>query len=149
MLNFKRLRFFPVIRTTKNTVFASLSLGLLAKFFQKGKFFLKSKIVYLVTAIFLRKILLFSSFTNLILLVNKKPRYFNEILNSITTSGITTYEHPFQNTTVNEVSRPTRFTFPYIVFTHNKPYGKIKNKQKGRLKRKISKKIVQINKILD
>lgn len=149
MLNFKRLRFFPLIRTTKNVIFTSLSLGLLAKFFQKGKFFLKSKIAYLVTAVFLRKILLFSNFSNLILLINKKPRYFNEILNSLSTSSIATYVHPFQNTTVNEVSDTSRFIFPYIVFTHNKPYGRVKTKQRGRLKRKISKKIVQINKILD
>ena len=35
------------------------------------------------------------------------------------------------------------------MFINNKPYNKIKKKKKGRLKRKITKRLVQINKILD
>jgi len=149
VLNFKRLRFFPILRTLQNELFSSLSLGLLAKFFQKGKFFLKSKIVYLAVASLLRKILLFANFSEFVLIINRKPKYFNEILNSITEPSVTTYKDPFQDRFVNEFEKRQNFVFPYILFTNNKPYGLVKTKQKGRLKRKITKKIIQINKILD
>ena len=148
-LNFKRLRFFPSIRTLQNEIFTSLSLGLLAKYFDKGKFFIKSKIVYLVTALFLRKILLFANFKKFILIINRKPKYFHEILNALNEQSIATYQHPFSSSGVNESMSPKTFVFPYVLFTNNKPYGYTKVKQKGRLKRKISKKIVSINKILD
>jgi hypothetical protein len=148
-LNFKRLRFFPSLRTLQNEIFTSLSLGLLAKYFNKGKFFIKSKIVYLVTALFLRKILLFANFKKLNLVINRKPKYFHEILNTLSESSISTYKNPFDSSWVNESASPRAFVFPYILFTNNKSYGATKVKQKGRLKRKISKKIVAINKILD
>jgi len=149
MLNFKRLRFFPVLRTIQNELFSSMSLGLLAKFFQKGKFFLKSKIVYLAVSSLLRKILMFSGFSSLILFINRKPKYFNEVLNSITEPTVTVYKDPFGEKFINEFASKKFFVFPYVLFTNNKPYGLVKTKQRGRLKRKINKKIVQINKILD
>jgi hypothetical protein len=149
VLNFKRRRFFPIIRTLRNEIFLSLSMGLFASFFKKGKFFLKSKIVYLTTALFLRKVLLFSNFKNMFLLVNRIPKYFTEIMSTLNEPVINLYKDPFSNNIINEQLNNVSFTFPYIMFTNNKPYGLVKTKQKGRLKRKISKKIVLMNRILD
>ena len=149
LLNFKRLRFFPLIKTLTNQIFISLSLGLLAKFFQKGKFFLKSKIVYLTLTLFLRKVLIFSLFKKLILVINKKPKYFLDILTHLSSISVTQYKHPFSHDLVNENKISNPFLFTYMIFTNNKPYGIVKTKQKGRLKRKINKKIIQLNKILD
>jgi len=39
--------------------------------------------------------------------------------------------------------------FSYIYFFNNKPYGVLKRKKKGRLKRKITKKLTLLNSILD
>jgi hypothetical protein len=149
LLNFKRLRFFPNLRTRQNEILTSLSLGLFAKYFNKGKFFLKSKIVYLVVSLFLRKIMLFANFRKLILIINRKPKYFHEILNALSETSIAIYKNPFDNSWTNEAKLFNPFQFPYILFTNNKPYGAMKLKQRGRLKRKINRKIILINKILD
>ena len=48
-LNFKRKRFFPLIRNLQGTTFFNTSLGILAKYLQKGKFFTKKKNCFLVS----------------------------------------------------------------------------------------------------
>jgi hypothetical protein len=102
-LNFKRLRFFPGFKTTKGTDFTHLSLGLLNSYFRKGKFFLKSKIVYLALASFFRKILIFSGIKTFFLHINRNPKYFLEILNTLLEPVINTYQNPFNLTkSVNE-----------------------------------------------
>ena len=35
------------------------------------------------------------------------------------------------------------------MFINNKPYGVVKNKQKGRLKRKITKRLISMNRMTD
>lgn len=149
-LNFKRLRFFPGFKTTKGTDFAHLSLGLLNSHFRKGKFFLKSKIVYLALASFFRKILIFSGIKTFFLHINRNPKYFLEILNTLLEPVINTYQNPFNvGKTINEQQWNPSFLFHSVIFTNPKPYGKVKVKQKGRLKRKISSRIISINRVLD
>lgn len=148
-LNFTRQRFFPTIRTVTGETYFSLSLGLLSKFLLKGKSFTKSKTVFILLASFLRKILLFSSFRNLYLFVNKTPLYFKEIMSTINDSVINIYKNPFSDNLVAEKEITNPFLFPVIVFTNNKPYGFMKSKQKGRLKRKISRRLTMINRVLD
>ena len=149
-LNFKRLRFFPGFKTTKGTDFTHLSLGLLNSYFRKGKFFLKSKIVYLALASFFRKILIFSGIKTFFLHINRNPKYFLEILNTLLEPVINTYQNPFNLTkSVNEQDWNPSFLFHSVIFTNPKPYGKVKVKQKGRLKRKINSRIISINRVLD
>lgn len=148
-LNFTRSRFFPTLRTILGETYFFLSLGLLSKFLLKGKSFTKSKTVFILLASFLRKVLLFSSFKNLYLFVNKTPLYFKEIMSTINDSVVNIYKNPFSNSLVTEKEINNPFIFPVIVFTNNKPYGFMKAKQKGRLKRKISRRLTMINRVLD
>jgi len=149
-LNFKRLRFFPGFKTTGGTDFVHLSLGLLNSYFRKGKFFLKSKIVYLALANFFRKLLIFSGIKSFFLHINRSPKYFLEILNTILEPVVSMYQNPFNiNTLVNEQQWNPSFTFHSVLFTNPKPYGKVKVKQKGRLKRKINSRIFMLNRVLD
>jgi hypothetical protein len=62
---------------------------------------------------------------------------------------VSVYKNPFSNNLVNEKEVPNPFTFPMIIFTNNKPYGFQKSKQKGRLKRKIARRLTMINRVLD
>lgn len=102
-LNFKRLRFFPGLKTTSGTDFAHFSLGLLNSYFRKGKFFLKSKIVYLALANFFRKLLIFSGIKSFFLHVNRTPKYFLEILNTVLEPVVSVYQNPFNtNSLINE-----------------------------------------------
>ena len=149
-LNFKRLRFFPGFKTTSGTNFAHLSLGLLSSFFRKGKFFIKSKISYLSLASFFRKLLIFSGIKTFFLQINRNPKYFLEILNTLLEPVISSYKNPFNiNATINEQTWNPSFVFHSVIFTNSKPYGKVKVKQKGRLKRKISSRIIKLNRVLD
>ena len=149
-LNFKRLRFFPGFKTTKGVDFTHLSLGLLNSYFRKGKFFLKSKIVYLALASFFRKILIFSGIKTFFLHINRNPKYFLEILNTLLEPVINTYQNPFSiGKTINEQQWNPSFLFHSVIFTNPKPYGKVKVKQRGRLKRKINSRIISINRVLD
>ena len=148
-LNFSRNKFFPTVRTLAGETYFFLSLGLLAKFLLKNKAFTKSKTVFLLLASFLRKVLLFSSLKNMYLFVNKTPLFFKEIMSTINDPVVSVYKNPFTNTLVNEKEVPNPFTFPMIVFTNNKPYGTVKVKRKGRLKRKIARRLTMINRVLD
>jgi hypothetical protein len=148
-LNFTRNRFFPTLRTVLGETYFFLSLGLLSKYLLKGKSFTKSKTVFILLASFLRKVLLFSSFKNLYLFINKTPLYFKEIMSTINDSVVNIYKNPFTDNLITEKDIPNPFNFPVIVFTNNKPYGFMKAKQKGRLKRKISRRLTVINKVLD
>ena len=80
----------------------------------------------------------------------KIPKYFKDILRVITTNTNVLYRNPFNTEVlINEKSSPINIEFLYIYFFNNKPYGVVKRKKKGRLKRKISKKVVLLNNILD
>jgi len=75
--------------------------------------------------------------------------YFKEIMAAINDPVISIYKNPFANSLVNEKEVVNPFSFPIIVFTNNKPYGFMKTKQRGRLKRKIAKRLIMINRVLD
>ena len=152
VLNFKRLRFFPLSRphTSGDTIFTT-SLGCIARFLNKGKSHTKKKSVFLLVASLLRKILLYTGLSDMHLYINRIPLYFQEILNQIYTPTKSLYYHPFfQQKLVDESDDNIRsFDFKYVSFINTKSYGYIKWKKKGRLKRKITKRVFSINRVID
>ena len=151
-LNFTRGKFFPSVRSFfKGNVFVTLSLGLFWKYFMKPKCFKKSKTMYLTAASFLRKILLYCSLTHVYLYVNRTPRYFNEILAKLNEPSISVYNHPLieQPVEVVEQELPVNFVFSALMFFGNKKYGLLKPRKRGRLKRKIFRRLVAANRVLD
>ena len=149
LLNFKRNRFFPSILNFKGNSYINLSLGIFFKYFLKPKPFKISKQMYILLITFLRKIILYANIKNLSLFLKKTPKYLNELLNHLINPTISFYNHPFSGATVDEKQSKPVFTWSNITFLNNKPYGKIKYKKKGRLKRKILKRITQLNSISD
>jgi len=147
--NFSRNRFFPTIRTLTGETYLFLSLGLFMKFFTKSKSFMKSKAMYLLLASFLRKVLMFSSFKILYLIVKKTPVYLKEMMSTLNDSVVSIYKNPFSGDLVDEKTFHTPFKFSMFFFLNNKAYGKVKVKKKGRLKRKITKRLVLLNRITD
>jgi hypothetical protein len=151
-LNFRRIRFFPFLkREGKTPVFFNSSLGMLSNFFSKSKSFLRQKASYLLSASFLRKVMLYLGLKQLTLVIRGIPLYLQEILSTMLTPSKKTYDHPLRSPqqVVDENTRPHRFGFEYVIFTSLKPHSIMKRKKKGRLKRKIAKKIVLLNNILD
>ena len=148
-LNYKRNRFFPNIHTLKGDNYITLSLGMFMKFFLKSKSFLRSKSMYLILSSFLRKILIFSKFKSLILTISKTPLFLKEILSSLNEPVISIYKNPFNEEYINEKSIINRFKFSFILFLNNVAFTKRKLKKKGRLKRKITKRIILSNRVVD
>lgn len=148
-LNFKRKRFFPLIRDITGTTFFNTSLGILAKYLQKGKFFTKKKVVFLLVSSLIRKMLLYSSLDNLILMIKRTPMYLQDILSTINNPVSSIYNNPYTKKEVNEFKLNNNFKFTNVVFTTTKPYGPVKTKNAGRLKRKITKKLVLIGRVTD
>lgn len=152
VLNFKRLRFFPLARPhlAGETIF-NTSLGCVSKFLNKGKSHTKKKAVFLLTASLLRKVLLYSSLVDIHLYINRTPLYFQEIMNQMHTPTKALYYHPFfKQTLVDESKENIRsFDLKYVSFTNTRSYGYTRWKKKGRLKRKISKRVFSINRVID
>jgi hypothetical protein len=84
------------------------------------------------------------------MIITKTPAYLKEIMDSINSPVIATYANPFNaEITINEKTTVNPFKFSFFMFLNNKPYGKVKVKKKGRLKRKITKRLTKMNKVLD
>jgi len=149
MFNFKRNRFFPSLFDRKSGIYLNLSLGLFSQYFNKGKFFIKSKQVYLVVAGFLRKVLLFSDIKRLVFLVKGTPIYLQELLTTLNNPVINLYKHPFADHTINENFVKPKFRFLMFLFINNRSYSFSKTRKRGRVKRKISKRVTSINRVID
>ena len=149
ILNFRKSRFFPSLTNLKGRLFSTMSLGMFSKFFNKGKSFIKNKSVFLLIAGFLRKLILFSEIKGAMLQVKRVPLYFKEILSALHDPVVSFYKNPFTGQIINESEEKNTFKFTSFMFINNKPYGKVKNKQKGRLKRKITKRLISINRMVD
>jgi hypothetical protein len=126
VLNFKRLRFFPLARPhlSGETIF-NTSLGCVSKFLNKGKSYLKKKSVFLLAATLLRRILLYSSLSSMHLVVARTPQYFQEILSQLHAPSNTLYHHPFLTHKIVDESGDgsQTFDFKYISFIQTKSYG--------------------------
>jgi hypothetical protein len=149
LLNFYKKGFFPVLSTLSGRTYINSSLGMFARFFNKGKSFVRKKFSFLVSASYLRKILVYSSVTDLLLIVKKIPLYFAEIMSTLQTPGIPLYDHPFTGQPVDEMLIFPEFRFRMFLFFNNKNYGVHKTKTRGRLKRKIARRLFKLNNILD
>ena len=148
-LNFKRNRIFPSLSNSKKKNYFNISLGMFSKFFNKPKGFLKNKQVYLLLTNFIKKVIVYTSIKHIILFIKKLPKYFNEIINNIELPSNSLYNNPFTNEIVDEKIQKNYFNWVNIFFLNNRPFGLVKLKKKGRLKRKIKRKIILINQIND
>lgn len=149
-LSFKRNRFFPYFDMTsfRQTIFNN-SLGILSKRFSTKKSFLRGKSSYIMSASFIRRLLIFIRVVRLNLFFLKRPKYLKDILATINTSVNVFYQHPYRSETVNEKELFLPIYFEYINFINNKAYGPVKRKKQGRLKRKISKRVILYNNVAD
>lgn len=150
VLNYKRFRFFPLIRDSYGQTLFNCSLGIMSKFLNKGKSFTKKKAVYLLLFSLIRKVLLYSKIGNMILVLNRTPKYLQEFMSTLNTPSVSIYSNPFKPTNLlSESNKDTYFDFKYVQVLTSKSYGYIKIGKKGRLKRKISRRVLLSNRVLD
>jgi len=123
---------------------------LFLKFFTKTKSFIKNKLLYLLLIGFLKKILLYSLFKNIIIFFKQKPLYLTDILNIIMTPAVNLYKNPLNfHKIIDERFLGNTFSIVFMVFLNTKKYNIQKIKKKGKIKRKIFKKIILINRLID
>jgi len=149
-LNYAKKRFFPQLKNTfsQQTLFNN-SLGITSKRFSKSKKFLKSKTSYMFSASYIRRLLTYLNIKDMYLVIRKIPTFLKDIIRVILSPTNVLYKNPYLNEVVNEKQLNIQFSFSYVFFFNNKPYGVVKKKKRGRLKRKIMKRVILLNNIID
>ena len=150
VLSFKKSRLFITLKNFFKKNITSLSSGLFIKFFEKKKSFKKNKTIKLLMIKYLRKLLIISKITTLALLVKKTPIFLTELLNLMNTPISHKFLNPIDGKlTEEDLKSFTSFKFLYFIFLQNKSFCKNKLRLKGRIKRKILRKITLENRLAD
>lgn len=148
---FKRGRFFVNLTNfnkTKNYLF--ISTGMFIQYFQYKKSLRKNKILKVLIAKYLRKFLLILQLKYVSLHFSSTPVMLQEILTNLITPLIKPLKNPLTLKTIDEDQSFTfRFTFLYFFFQKSKNFGIFKLKKKGRVKRRILRKLIKVNNVLD
>lgn len=143
-------RFYINLRSYTNINYFSLAVGLLLKFFKYKKSLKKTKTFKFLLVKFFRKLLITTNMQRFVLFFKRSPVLLNEVIRFLTQPLIAPFYDPVRDRTVLEdENKPYLLQVHYIYFLKSVSYTKMKNKQKGRLKRKITKKIVRKNRIVD
>jgi hypothetical protein len=87
---------------------------------------------------------------NVILIIKKNPVFLIEIINLINSPIAHKFIDPVENRTIEENNKNSLMVkFLYYIFMENKNFTKNKTPLRGRIKRKILRKVVFENKIID
>jgi len=132
--------------------YLSLSVGLFLKFFKNKKSFKKNKLIKILLIKYLRKLLIVSEIKDIFLYVKKTPVFFTELLKTLTTPVICPFIHPQTGKMYDDIKLNSNVLFPnikYLIFSKTKAYGYMKGPKKGRLKRKITRRIIRMNRMPD
>ena len=156
-LKFKKNRLFVNIYNSNNVNYLSLTLGLFLKYFKKKKAFKKNTLLKLLMMRFLRKMFVTLTFTNMYLRVRGAPVEFTKLLSTLNKPIIHLYTDPFTGRFIDEKSPEYQtlleqnppFLTPYIHFIKNKSYTFLKTRKRGRVKRKIRRRLVKLNNLTD
>ena len=129
-----------------------LSPGLFLKYFRYQKCLKKTKLMKLLVVKYARKLLLVSQIVEIHFWVRGVPSLFSELFRVFFTPVVTPFKHPLTMQPyydVEETKKQTPF-FP-ISITHNrtKPYNYMKVKRRGRLKRKVMRRLMSKSRVCD
>jgi hypothetical protein len=127
-----------------------LSPGLLLKYFQRKKSLKKNKSMRLLMMRFLRKLLILVKLPIIHIAVRGVPLFLDLLLAMVLKPIAHPFLNPFTGATIDEVQdRKARLNFSDVTFTKNKPYGYQKDRKKGRVKRKIRRRLVRLTSVID
>lgn len=97
-----------------------------------------------------RKIFLISKIKKLFLIVKNNPTFLMEFLKNLNTPIIHKFLNPYTNEFIDETeSQSYNFKIVYFMFFKNVGFTKKKMKQRGRIKRKIARKLILKNQLID
>lgn len=159
--NKKKLTLYRLILTCKNNKlfinlndnlkinYLFLSTGFFIKYFDKKKFFKKNKTLRIVMIKYLRKMFLLVKLPQTILILKKNPIFFLEFLNLFHQPILYKFNEPLTNREIIDEGSDVITNFLYFIFLNTENFTSNKTKKKGRVKRKIYRKIVIRNAMID
>lgn len=128
-----------------------LAPGFFIKFFEKKKSLKNNKSFKILAARYLRKLYLFIKIKYSIFHVKKTPACLLEFLSSLNSPIIHKFYDPFTNKLIEEklsFKKPL-INVSYFIFSKNIDFSNNKIQKKGRVKRKITRKLILENSIPD
>ena len=130
----------------------SISLGIFLKFYKNRRPLKRSKLFKLLLVKFVRKLIVLANIKAVKFFIKGVPIFFLELYKALTTPSVHNYsisrtDFPYK---VRNLSDPL-FTFVVTnyIFLKTKPYGGLKARRRGRVKRKILKRLVKKNAVKD
>jgi len=148
--NFRFNKFFISILNSKGRLYTSLTVSIFLKFFQNKKSLKKNKLLKLLLTKYLRKLLIITNIKNIHLYIKKTPIHIYEIWNLLISPLPKPFFNPLKGTNVIEsINKHYNLNIKYVFFQKNKSYTTMKVCRKGRLKRKIQKRIIKLNQTKD
>jgi hypothetical protein len=120
------------------------------QYFQYKKSLRKNKVLKILIAKYLRKFFLILQIKYIALHFSSTPILLQEIILNLTNPLIKPLKNPITLKTIDE-DQPFqfRFTFLYFFFQKSRNFGTFKLRRKGRVKRRIMRKLIKINNVLD
>jgi len=104
----------------------------------------------MILARYIRKLYLLIKFKHTIFFIKKIPTYLLEIINILNTPIIHKFLNPFSETVIEEPNtKKNIFNINYFIFFKNIDFSNNKIRQKGRIKRKVTRKMILENSIID
>jgi hypothetical protein len=150
ILTFRNNKIFVNINDRLKRNYFFLSTGLFIKFFEKKKLFRKSKIIRTILIKYLRKLFLLANLPRVVLLIKKNPIFFVDFLNLFNQQIPYKFNEPLTNREILDDESTLYVTkFLYFIFLNTEDFTRNKTKKRGRVKRKISRKIVSRNTVVD
>lgn len=150
ILTFRQGKLFVNLLNKYKLNYLHLSLGLFSRFFSTQKAFKKNKILKIVLAKYLRKLLLLTQLNFIDLFVKSSPFMLLEILTYLFEPLQKVFKDPLSGRLFDETRFKYKdFSLNYIYFSQSRQYNFLKIRKKGRIKRKLQKKLVKLNKKVD
>lgn len=145
IFSFSRGRVFISLYTHKKKNLIYMSSGFVIKFFDNRKAIKKTKIVKLMLARYVRKLCLLSNLTQIYLIVKGIPMFLPEMLGALNQRASHKFLDPHTNVLFDETDKrvlPQIIKIPYFFFLRNEAFSPVKLSRKGRIKRKLQRKII-------
>lgn len=135
-----------------NYNYFSLFPGFFLKFYKNRRPLKRTKLFKVLLVKFLRKLLILGNIKTFNMVINRSPTLFTELYKLFITPNIVPYKVPNKkNFYVDSVVNSSGNTFVArkFIFSRTKFYGLFKERRRGRLKRKVARRLIKKNAILD
>lgn len=143
-------RLYINLQNYKRRNFFFLSSGFFLKYFEKRKALKKNKSLKILLAKYIRKLYLLIKLKYTLFFIRSLPTYLSELINTLNTPIIHKFSTPFNDKLFEDLPlKKNIFNINYFIFIKNIDFANNKIRKKGRIKRKITRKIVLQNSIID